>query len=107
MTLEELKKNYCGMTRGIAAAIEKDEGRTRAYVMKCLQRVFRGDFGELDAEYVQANLDELAAGEGRLLCRYKAAESLEEDIYIIAAFSKSMPDSLDANNTMILYRSEY
>lgn len=107
MTLKDLQGNFTGMTRGIAHAIEQDEGKTRAYIMACLSRFWAGDFGEICKEDTAANLEELEAGEGRCLARYAAAEKLEEDIYIIAAFSVSMPESLDANNTMIMYCGEY
>lgn len=106
MTLEQIRERQVFQTRGIAADI-KDNPAAYRYVLECLQRLYKGDYGTVPAEDTDANNSELAAGEGRIVARYKAAEGLQEDIYIIAAFSESMADNLDANNTMIMYVSEY
>lgn len=106
MKLEQIRQREVYQTRGIAADI-KDNPAAYRYVLQCLQRLYSGDYGTIPAEDTDANNSELAAGEGRIVARYKAAEGLQEDIYIIAAFSESMADSLDANNTMIMYVSEY
>lgn len=106
MKLEQIRQREVYQTRGIAADI-KDNPAAYRYVLQCLQRLYSGDYGTIPAEDTDANNSELAAGEGRIVARYKAAEGLQEDIYIIAAFSESMADSIDANNTMIMYVSEY
>ena len=106
MKLEQIRQREVYQTRGIAADI-KDNPAAYRYVLQCLQRLYNGDYGIVPAEDTDANNSELAAGEGRIVARYKAAEGLQEDIYIIAAFSESMADSLDANNTMIMFVSEY
>ena len=106
MTLEQIRQRKVYQTRGIAEAL-KDKPAAYRYVLQCLQRLYSGDYGAIPAEDTDANNSELAAGEGRIVARYKAAEGLQEDIYIIAAFSESMADSLDANNTMIMFVSEY
>ena len=106
MKLEQIRQREVYQTRGIAADI-KDNPAAYRYVLQCLQRLYSGDYGTIPAEDTDANNSELEAGEGRIVARYKAAEGLQEDIYIIAAFSESMADSLDANNTMIMYVSEY
>ena len=105
MTLEDVKKLDLLQTRGIAA--DTQDQQTHAYIVSCLQAFYSGNYGTIPAEDTDANNAELAAGEGRIVARYKAAEGLQEDIYIIAAFSESMADSIDANNTMIMYVSEY
>lgn len=106
MKLEQIRQREVYQTRGIAADI-KDNPAAYRYVLQCLQRLYSGDYGTIPADDTDANNSELAAGEGRIVARYKAAEGLQEDIYIIAAFSESMADSIDANNTMIMYVSEY
>ena len=82
MTLEQIRQREVYQTRGIAEAV-KDKPAAYRYVLQCLQRLYSGDYGAIPAE------------------------GLQEDIYIIAAFSESMADSLDANNTMIMFVSEY
>lgn len=106
MTLEQIKKLAVCQTSGVAADIQ-DNPAALKYVIQCLQRLYGGDYGEVPAGDTDANNAELAAGEGRIVARYKAAYSLREDIYIIAVFSESMAGNIDANNIMILYVSEY
>lgn len=106
MTLEQIRQREVYQTRGIAEAVKSTPPAYR-YVLQCLNRLYNGDYGEIPAEDTDANNSELAAGEGRIVARYKAAEGLQEDIYIIAAFSESMADSIDANHTMIMFVSEY
>lgn len=60
----------------------------------------------IPAEDTDANNAELEAGEGRIVARYKAKYSLEDDIYIIACFSQEIP-GIDANHVMIMYVTEY
>lgn len=106
MTLEQIRQREVYQTRGIAEAV-KDKPAAYRYVLQCLQRLYSGNNGAIPAEDTDANNSELAAGEGRIVARYKAAEGLQEDIYIIASFSESMADSLDANKTMIMFVSEH
>lgn len=105
MTAADLQKNFTGQTRAIAEASTDPE--TAAYLRDCLLLMFSGMYGEIPAEDTAANNEELAAGEGRILARYKRQGKLTEDIYIIAYFSASNPGNIDFNNTMILYCSEY
>lgn len=108
MTLSDVRLLPVLQTRGINADASRDKsGQTHNYIVDCLMRLYAGDYGEIPEEDTAANNDELQAGEGRILARYKAAHDLTEDIYIIAAFSQSMPDIIDANHTMIMYCSEY
>lgn len=104
MTLEDVKKLDLLQTRGIAADT-KDE-QTHAYIVSCLQAFYSGNYGAIPAEDTDANNAELEAGEGRIVARYKAKYSLEDDIYIIACFSQEIP-GIDANHVMIMYVTEY
>lgn len=104
MTLEEIKRNGLFQTAGIAEAA-KDQ-RTMWYIMDYLQSYFTGNYGEIPPEDTDANNAELAAGEGRILARYKQAYTLTDDIYIQSYFSQSTPGP-ECNNTLIMYRNEY
>lgn len=103
MTLEDIKKIPLYQTRSISEACA--EPLTLAYVFGCLDRFYSGDYGEIDAEDTQANNDDLAAGEGHILARYKKEACLQDDIYIEAHFSQTIPGE-DANNTLIMYPGE-
>lgn len=106
MTLADIKKLPLHITATVNEATEDES--THFYVADCLlNRFFKGDYGEIDQEDTDANNDELADGEGKILARYKAKHKLEGDIYICARFSKSMPESLDANHILIMYCSEW
>jgi hypothetical protein len=105
MTLDEIRQKKVFQTRGIAEAI-KEKPSSYRYVLQCLQRLYNGDYGEIPAEDTDANNAELEAGEGRIVARYKAKYSLEDDIYIIACFSQEIP-GIDANHVMIMYVTEY
>lgn len=107
MTLDDVKRLPVFQTRGTATAAAEDDGQTNNYIFDCLMRLYAGDYGEIEQEDTDANNAELADGEGRIVARYKQRHALTEDIYIIATFSQSMPDILDANNITILYCSEY
>lgn len=105
MTLNDIKGLPLFQTAAIAEAAKDPE--TQKYIVTCLQRLFSGDYGDIPTEDTEANNNDLDAGNGRILARYKAAEKLAGDIYIIAAFYAGEPDNLDANNIMILYCDEY
>ncbi len=104
MTLEELKKIKVMQTRTIATACEDQQ--TFYYVVQCLNRFYAGDYGEIDAEDTQYNNDDLAAGYGHVLARYKGKYKLQGDIYIEAHFDKDHLQDLDYTNTMIMYPDE-
>ena len=103
MKLSDLTANPIYQTRGIAADTDPP---TAEYLKQCLDLFFTGNYGEIPPEDTEANDQELAAGEGRIIARYKKAHNLQGDIYIIAYFSQST-EGIDANNTTILYCSEY
>lgn len=106
MTLDDLKKIKVFQTRTIAEACKRDI-QTLAYVSDCLNRFYKGDYGEICAEDTEANNTELDEGFGHVLARYKARHALESDIYIETHFSADMDISeLDYNNTMIMYCNE-
>lgn len=99
----DIMKNPLFQTNAVAA--DTDEP-TKDYIQHCLIQFFAGNYGEIPQEDTQANNDELAAGEGRIIARYKKAHALTDDIYIIAYFSETCSE-VDANYTTILYRHEY
>ena len=106
MTLKDVKALPLHITRAVNFAAQDEE--THAYIVNCLfMHFFTGDYGEVPPEDTESNNEELAAGEGKILARYKQAHKLEGDIYICARFSKSMPESLDANHILIMYCNEY
>lgn len=105
MTLEEVRrKNSIGIAGAAKVAAEKD--RPLHYIFQCLARFYRGDYGVIPPEDIAANNAELAAGEGRIIGKYQAAEGLKEDIFIIAYFSDQHVET-DYNYTTILYTSDY
>lgn len=106
MTLEQIRKSPTVATASIAAAMEHSDS-IFSYISSCFQRFYSGDYGEMGAEDTNANNAELAAGEGRIVARYKAQQGLEEDIYIISVFSAENPGNKDYNNTCVMYCSEY
>jgi len=106
MTLDDIKGLAAVQTRAIAAACEKDKGQTHDYIVDCLLRLYSGDYGAIPQEDTDANNRELADGCGRIVARYKKAEQLEEDIYIIAEFDDST-DDINSNYLTVLYCSEY
>lgn len=77
------------------------------YIIECLVRFYGHDYGEIPPEDVEANEAELKTGEGRIVARYKAANGLTEDIFIIAYFSDSHAGEVDYNYTTVLYVSDY
>lgn len=105
MTLDQLRKNVLVQSRSIAAAGQDPE--TLAYIINCVNRFYSGDFGTVPDGDTLANLEAIAAGEGRALARYPARGELTGDIYINAYFSEDNPENTDLNNTMILYCDEY
>ena len=105
MTLDDLRKIRALQTRSIAEACK--DVHTLAYVSDCLNRFYQGDYGEICAEDTAANNEELAAGYGHVLARYKPFGALRDDIYIEAHFSANVDISdVDYNNTMIMYCNE-
>lgn len=104
MTLEDIKNQDVLQTRSIAAACEKD-AKTFYYILDCLKRFYAGDYGEIGKEDTEYNNQDLQAGEGHILARYKACFSLDSDIYIESHFSNTIA-GIDANNTMIMYCNE-
>lgn len=107
MTLDDIKALPVMQTRGIAADASHDDGQTHNYIIDCLMRLYAGDYGKVPQEDTDANNAELAAGEGRIVARYGKRYDLTEDFYIIATFSQSMPDIIDANHIMLMLCSEY
>lgn len=101
----DLRKNATVQTRAVAEA--SADPKTADYLRDCLLLMFSGMYGEIPEGDAAANNEELAAGEGRILARYRKQGKLKEDIYIIAYFSASNPGDIDYNNTTILYCSEY
>ena len=105
MTLSDLKKMPVFQTRGINAA-EQDSPETHNYIIDCLMRFYRGDYGEICADDTAANNADLEAGEGHILAKYKAKEKLTRDFYIEAHFYEPMLDNPDYTQIMIMYPDE-
>lgn len=104
MLIQEIRKNPVVATAAIAATMEG--APTRAYILRCLDLFFNGDYGETPPQDIEANNIELQAGAGRIVARYKAAEDLKKDIFIIAHFSDQEQGN-DYNYTTIMYTDEY
>lgn len=107
MVLDDVKNLPVMQTRAISTAQAQDEGQTHNYIVDCVHRLYAGDYGKICEDDTAANNAELDAGEGRIVARYEQRHDMTGDIYIIATFSKSMPDSIDANHIMIMYCNEY
>ena len=105
MTLEDIKALPVFQTESIGEAAKDTE--THGYILKCLSRLYAGDYGNIAPDVTAANNEELLAGAGKLLTRYGKSEKLTGDIYIIAAFDNKDPENVDANNIMIMYREDY
>lgn len=105
MTLEDIKTLPVFQTRTIAEAAKDPD--TLQYILKCLYDFYAGNYGEIPAEDVEANNNDLKDGEGHILARYKKAGKLDGDIYINAEIYAAEPDNLDGNNVMIMYCNEY
>ena len=105
MTLEDIKALPVYQTRSIAKAAEDPD--TLKYLFSCMAMLYSGNYGIVPAEDTDANNQELKTGAGRIVARYKAAEKLENDIYIISDFCAGDPDNQEANHTTILYCNEY
>ena len=105
MTLNDLKALQVFQTRTISETAKDPD--TLAYILRCLNEFYTGNYGEVPPEDTEANNNDLENGDGHILARYKAAGKLAEDIYINAEIYADEPDNLDANNIMIMYCSEY
>lgn len=101
MTLNDLRELPLLQTRSISKAYGRNPD-TFGYIVECLGRFYKGDYGEVPQEDVEANNYDLRAGEGHVLARYEAKFGLDNDIYIEAHFSDSIP-GIDANHIMIMY----
>lgn len=109
MTLADIRKIDLLQTRSIADACRQDKeggAETLAYIIKCLNRFYTGDYGEVPPEDTEANNSDLAEGYGHILARYKQAHNLTGDIYIECHFDKDHAGNIDYNNTMIMYPDE-
>ena len=104
MTLEQIRENPIAATSEIAKAMQ--DPPAHAYILHCLDCFFTGNYGAMPAEDTEANNRELQAGTGRIIARYKAAEGLREDVYIIAYFSDTEQGN-DYNYTTVMYTGEY
>lgn len=104
MTPKELKKLNFTQTRSVAGASIGND--TYNYICDCMDRLFRGDYGDcISEEDRKANDRELMSGEGHILARYPKRYKLEDDIYISVYFSESSNDP-DNNKLLVMYVSE-
>ena len=104
MTLKDLKEFPLLQTRTIAASWDRSP-ETLRYISECVNRFYRGDYGDVPQEDVDANNDDLSDGEGYVLARYEGRYNLDSDIYIEAHFSESVA-GIDANHIMTMYCNE-
>lgn len=103
MTLSDIQQIKVLQTRAIAAACTDE--KTLFYVIDCLNRFYSGDYGEICAQDVECNNQDLAAGAGHILARYKPMYELASSIYIECHFDEAI-QGIDYNNTMIMYCNE-
>lgn len=104
MTLEDLAKIPTYQTKAISHAAE--DPATALYLMECLGRFWAGDYGEICEEDTQYNNDDLSAGYGHVLARYKGKFKLTGDIYIESHFDQDNLTDIDYTNTLIMYPEE-
>ena len=105
MKLEDLKQFPLLQTATIAHTIGED-ALTLEYIIECLHRFFSGDYGTMNAEDTAANNEDLSAGYGHILARYKQKHKLTDDIYIEAHFDKDNLNDIDYTNILIMYPDE-
>ena len=106
MTLKDLRAIPLLQTAAIAAAC-KDDTETTGYLLECISRFYRGDYGEVHPDDVEANNADLQRGEGHILARYKPRHRLQDDIYIESYFMQYAPlDDVNANYTLVMYCGE-
>ena len=104
MTFEDLKKIPLLQTRTIAEACKDPE--TYNYIIDCLNRYFKGDYGLIRSEDTQYNNDDLKSGYGHTLARYEGKYKLSGDIYIESHFDKDHLNDIEYTQTMIMYPNE-
>ena len=104
MTFDDLKTMPLLQTRSIAQAVKDPE--TMRYILECLERFYKGDYGEICKEDTQYNNDDLQSGYGHVLARYKQAYELTGDIYIESHFDKDHLNDIDYTQTLIMYPEE-
>ena len=104
MTFEDLNKIPCLQSRSIAEACK--DPLTGNYVIDCLYRFYKGDYGEICADDTAANNAELLSGYGHILARYKQAFKLSGDIYIEAHFDKDHLTDINYTQILIMYPEE-
>ena len=102
--IRKLQKSPVHLTGGIIPDAEKDPEQT--YIFTCLRRFFSGDYGEIPADDAESNRQELRAGTGRIIARYKAQGRLRQDFYIISYFTEGRTEP-DYNYTSVLYLMDY
>lgn len=104
MVLEDLKSMPLLQTRTIAAAAQ--DPQTHNYLVDCLQRFFKGDYGDICADDTAANNADLAEGYGHILAAYPSKYKLESRFYIEAHFDKDHLSNIDYTQIMIMYPDE-
>ena len=103
MTLKDLEALPILASRSIGEATK--EPKTHNYVVDCVKRFYRGDYGEVCQEDTESNNGDLFRGEGHVLARYLPKYELTGEFYIESHFSESCP-GIDSNHTMIMYCEE-
>ena len=104
MTLEQLKTIPLLQTRRFSEACKDPE--TFDYILSCLDRYYKGDYGEVCEDDTNANNMDLAEGYGHVLAKYKARYKLTGDFYIETHFDKDHLSDIDYTQTMLMYPDE-
>jgi hypothetical protein len=105
MNLLDIQKLPLLQTRTIAEVCKRDAD-THNYIVDCIKRFYSGDYGTIPPEDTEANNWDLQNGCGHILARYPSKYNLQGDIYIEAHFDEDLQGNIDANNTLVMYRSE-
>lgn len=104
MILDDLRKMPVLQTRTISYAGEDPE--THNYIMDCLQRFFKGDYGDICKDDTEANNADLKSGYGHILAAYPGDYKLQSRFYIEAHFDKDNLNDIDYTQIVIMYPDE-
>lgn len=101
-----MQRNALGIAGAAQVAFTENES-AHAYILECVGRFYRHDYGAIPPEDVAANENELKQSAGRIIAKYEAGPGLKEPIFIIAYFSEDHPGNVDYNYTTVCYTSDY
>ena len=99
-----MQKNPLAFAGGVIEAARDQD--SRMYMIECAANFYRGAWGDIPPEDVEANNEELTRPAGRVVARYPARFEMKQDVYVICYFSEEEP-SRESNYTTICYVSDY